>query len=77
MTTPAVPVVRDIADLRERFGPEWTFRRRHFRSRCKWTIEAHLVWTATYWEREGDTEAEAAQALAERLIAAGYPPKEE
>ena len=43
--------------------------------------EAFEVVSATCWNcvaaAVSDTAAEAAQALAERLVAAGYPPKEE
>ena len=95
MTTPAVPVVSNIADLRE-LCPRLTFEGGHISGRAgpesvdpgDWHIQRSTYSSGywSYWARDGvytvvkargNTEAEAARAMAERLTEAGYPPKEE
>jgi len=77
MTTPAVRIYRNMTDLRKGWR-EWIFAKNIIR----WGMqEGFVYYTADGWDRfiSGDaklTAAEAAQALAERLVAAGYEPKE-
>jgi len=84
MTTPAVPIVHNITDLRKRFGPGVHFLVFHMRNRHKGAEMPRLtIYQAFCRGRPGVFSphtryaAEAAQALAERLVAAGYEPKGE
>jgi len=76
MTTPTVPVVNSMAGLRK-LWPEWDFCKVSLGSTPVELIAERLkgecrIFSAMQW-----SEAEAAQALAEQLVTAGYPPKEE
>ena len=80
MTTPAVPVYRNIADLRKRFEPlgikirYWSRRRPIGYS--AWKYDDRAGYERMIACEEGNTAAEAAQALAERLTEVRYKPKE-
>lgn len=75
MTKPAVPIVRNIADLR-RLWPEWSFEK----TTVRWGIRKGFPFYTARGEyglplivgATRATAAEAAQALAERLEAAGH-----
>jgi hypothetical protein len=82
MTTPTV--IYDIADLRRLYGQRFRIVLRRFDlvasllfECCAYSKTADIRRHLPLAQATGRTAADAAQALAEKLTAAGYPPRGE